>query len=93
MPATLRQALNIPRALRPAGMPDVTIDATGLYCPEPVFRAKVEMEKMQPGQVLEVRADDPVAEDDITGWAGRSGHEVLGVERDGKAVTITLKRR
>ena len=39
------------------------LDAVGLFCPEPVFRTKIEIERMQVGQVLIVSADDPAAED------------------------------
>ncbi|MDA7939533.1 MAG: sulfurtransferase TusA family protein [Nitrosopumilus sp.] len=70
----------------------MTLDARGLFCPEPVFRTKIELEKMQAGQTIEVSADDPAAEDDITRWASRSGHELLGVTKDGGAVTITIKK-
>jgi TusA-related sulfurtransferase len=53
------------------------LDATGLFCPEPVFRTKIEIEKMQVGEVLVVSADDPAAEDDISRWVTRNGHELL----------------
>lgn len=49
--------------------PDRTLDAIGLYCPEPIFRTKEEIEKVEVGQVLEILADDPAAEEDITRWA------------------------
>ena len=42
------------------------LDAVGLFCPEPVFRTKIEMEQMQVGEKLLVLADDPAAEDDIS---------------------------
>lgn len=73
-------------------MADKTLDATGLFCPEPVFRTKIGMEGMLPGQVISVTADDPAAEDDISSWASRSGHEVLSVSRDGQRVTISIKK-
>ena len=44
------------------------LDATGLFCPEPVFRKKIEIERMQVGETLTVLADDPAAEDDISRW-------------------------
>jgi TusA-related sulfurtransferase len=37
----------------------------GLYCPEPVFRTRQEIDKLAVGEVLEVIADDPAAEEDI----------------------------
>lgn len=37
----------------------------GLYYPEPVFRARQEIDKLDVGQVLELIADDPTEEKDI----------------------------
>ena len=71
---------------------ETVLDATGLFCPEPVFRTKIEIEQMQPGQTLRVSADDPAAEDDITRWATKSGHELLETKRDGATVTIRIKK-
>ncbi len=58
------------------------LDATGLFCPEPVFRTKIEIERMQVGQVLIVSADDPAAEDDISRWVTRNGHELLNLSKE-----------
>ena len=41
------------------------LDCLGLYCPEPVFRTRQEIDKLAVGQVLEVIADDLAAEEDI----------------------------
>jgi tRNA 2-thiouridine synthesizing protein A len=41
------------------------LDCLGLYCPEPVFRTRMELDEMKVGEVLEVLADDPAAEEDI----------------------------
>ena len=46
-----------------------------------MFRTKIAIEKMQVGEVLEVRADDPAAEDDISRWVNRNGHELLRMEK------------
>ena len=76
-------------------MPEATenvLDATGLYCPEPVFRTKIELEKMQVGQTLTVSADDPAAEDDISRWATRNGHELLETSKEGAKVTLRIKK-
>lgn len=71
---------------------DKVLDAVGLYCPEPVFRTKIEIEKMQVGQTLEVSADDPAAEDDISRWVTKTGHELLAVSNNGNVVTLTIKK-
>jgi len=68
------------------------LDATGLFCPEPVFRTKIEIEKMQVGQVLTVSADDPSAEDDISRWVTRNGHVLLNVKKDGTTITFQIKK-
>ncbi|MEJ2259837.1 MAG: sulfurtransferase TusA family protein, partial [Nitrosopumilaceae archaeon] len=67
-------------------------DATGLFCPEPVFRTKIEIEKMQVGEILVVSADDPAAEDDISRWVTRNGHELLDMTKDGNTITFQIKK-
>lgn len=68
------------------------LDATGLFCPEPVFRTKIEIERMQVGQVLTVSADDPAAEEDISRWVTRNGHELLNLKKDGNTITFQIKK-
>ena len=68
------------------------LDATGLFCPEPVFRTKIEIEKMQVGEVLRVSADDPAAEDDISRWVTRNGHELLEMKKDGDKISFQIKK-
>jgi len=68
------------------------LDATGLFCPEPVFRTKIEIEKMQVGEVLAVSADDPAAEDDISRWVTRNGHELLDMNKDGNTINFQIKK-
>ncbi len=68
------------------------LDATGLFCPEPVFRTKIEIEKMQVGDILTVSADDPAAEDDISRWVTRNGHELMKMTKDGNTITFQIKK-
>jgi len=68
------------------------LDATGLFCPEPVFRTKIEIERMQVGEVLTVTADDPAAEEDISRWVQRQGHELLDTSKDGARITFSIKK-
>ena len=69
-----------------------TLDARGLFCPEPVFRTKIEIEKMQVGEVLTVFADDPAAEDDISRWVNRTGHELVNLEKRENDIEFTIKK-
>lgn len=59
-------------------VPDEILDALGLECPQPVVRARRVLERMRAGGVLEVRADDPLAELDLQVFCERCGHEFLG---------------
>jgi len=68
------------------------LDATGLFCPEPVFRTKIAIERMQVGETLTVSADDPAAEDDISKWVTRTGHELVNMSKDGNVITFQIKK-
>ena len=68
------------------------LDATGLFCPEPVFRTKMEIERMQVGDVLLVLADDPAAEEDISRWTTRNGHELLEMRKNGTVLEFSIKK-
>jgi tRNA 2-thiouridine synthesizing protein A len=64
----------------------------GLFCPMPIAKTKEEIENIERGQVLKVEADDPAAEEDISRWARRAGHEVLRMEKSGNIITFWIKR-
>lgn len=73
--------------------PTKSLDARGLFCPEPVFRTKVEMEGLSVGEVLQVVADDPAAEEDISRWAKRSGQQLLLLKPEGKDLYFYLRKQ
>ena len=57
--------------------PALTLDCIGLYCPEPLFQTRESIDSIEVGEVLEVIADDPAAEEDLKRFAKRAGHEVV----------------
>jgi len=60
------------------------IDARGAACPGPLLEAKKGMGKVAVGDVIEIWSSDPVTRTDTAAWAGKVGHEFLGViEGDG----------
>ena len=69
-----------------------TLDCTGLYCPEPVFRVRLELDDMEPGQTLKVTADDPAAEEDIKRLVKRLGHEILEIKTDNENVEFPIRK-
>ena len=59
-----------------------TLDCMGLYCPEPLFQTRENIDQIQPGEILEVITDDPAAEEDLKRFAKRTGHEVVSFEKN-----------
>ena len=72
--------------------PDKSLDCTGLYCPEPVFRTRLALDEIEVGEILEMTADDPAAEEDIKRLAKRLGQEVVSLETDGETVRFLLRK-
>jgi tRNA 2-thiouridine synthesizing protein A len=71
--------------------PDETLDCRKLVCPMPVLKTKKAMEKLAPGQILEVLATDKAAPRDISAWAKKKGVEVLKIEEN-EEIRIFLKK-
>ena len=69
-----------------------TIDVRGLFCPEPVFRTKIEIEKLASGDILRVLADDPESEEDISRWISRTGHQLLSINKTKMDLEFTIKK-
>jgi tRNA 2-thiouridine synthesizing protein A len=69
-----------------------TIDVRGLFCPEPVFRTKIEIEKLARGDILKILSDDPESEEDISRWVKRNGHELLSINKITKDLEFTIKK-
>jgi len=63
-----------------------------MFCPEPVFRTKIEMERMVVGNILKIIADDPASEEDISRWVNRNGHQLLVINKSGKDLEFTIKK-
>lgn len=73
--------------------PTKSLDCIGLYCPEPVFRTRETISEVPIGEILEVLADDPASESDITSWAKHAGQELLEVERIEGGLRFLIRRR
>ncbi|HKZ61254.1 MAG TPA: sulfurtransferase TusA family protein [Nitrososphaera sp.] len=69
-----------------------SIDVRGLYCPEPVFRTKMEIERLKIGDTLKVVADDPESEEDISRWVSRNGHQLLSLNKADKDLEFVIKK-
>jgi len=56
---------------------DHILDASGLFCPEPVMMLHNRVRDLQAGQVLKVIATDPSTQRDIPKFCIFLGHELL----------------
>ena len=72
--------------------PDRNLDCIGLYCPEPVFRIRQEIDKLDVGEVLEVIADDPAAEEDIPRLVKRLGLELVEMHKEKDQLHFVIKK-
>ena len=75
--------------------PSRTVDARGLFCPLPVYKARQAMLEAKPNEVIELLADDPSAEEDLRRWARRTGNRLLSVERlpdDQHAIRVLIQK-
>jgi TusA-related sulfurtransferase len=75
-----------------ASPPTKSIDVRGLYCPEPVFRTKMEIERLKIGDVLKIVADDPESEEDISRWVNRNGHQLVSLIKSDKDLEFVIKK-
>ncbi|MEJ2066815.1 MAG: sulfurtransferase TusA family protein [Deltaproteobacteria bacterium] len=74
--------------------PKKTLDCIGLYCPEPLFQTREQIDGIEVGDILEVLSDDPAAEEDLKRFAKRTGHELLAFEnKDGKLRFLIKKMK
>ncbi len=73
--------------------PDETLDCIGLYCPQPIFQTREALDKLEAGQVLELLADDPGAEEDVKRFAKRTGNVLISFEKMDDGVQRFLLRK
>jgi tRNA 2-thiouridine synthesizing protein A len=57
--------------------PALRLDCLGMKCPLPVVHLARRIAEIEPGQVIEVLADDPAAAPDIEAWCRMRGQEFL----------------
>ena len=58
------------------------LDVTGTFCPLPILLSAREMQKLLPGDLLEVVGDDPTILEDMPVWCERAGHRLLDLRQE-----------
>jgi tRNA 2-thiouridine synthesizing protein A len=68
--------------------------SSGATCATLTPSIRTKLREMEPGQVLEVRVDDPVAILDVTSWSRLSGNQLLAtVEEDPNMIRFYLRKK
>ena len=68
------------------------LNCLGLKCPRPIVEMAKRMRKMDYGEILEVHADDPVAEHDIPAWCETPGNNLLKMENVKEFIKYFIKK-
>ena len=72
--------------------PDYILDASGLYCPEPVMLLHNQIRDMAVGETVQVMATDPSTQRDIPRFCTFLGHDLLQQDSsDGSFIYLLRK--
>ncbi|MHB2023097.1 MAG: sulfurtransferase TusA family protein [Mycobacteriales bacterium] len=72
--------------------PAMVLDCTGLACPLPVIKTAQAIKQIQAQQVLELIATDPGVEPDMQAWTGRTGNELISINKEGDVYHVLIRR-
>ncbi|MDY7561247.1 sulfurtransferase TusA family protein [Pseudomonas sp. 10B1] len=71
---------------------DAEVDASGLNCPLPLLKAKLELNRLASGSVLKVIATDAGSQRDFRTFAKLSGHILLHEESEAGVYFYWLRK-
>lgn len=72
---------------------DAELDATGLFCPEPVMMLHTKVRELAAGDVLKITATDPSTQRDIPKFCTFLEHQLLdSSEQDGRYIYWIRKK-
>lgn len=69
------------------------LNCTGLFCPQPVFKTRIELDKMIIGEILEVHVDDKESIDNIKDLVNRLDQEILKIQLKVNYNVILIKKK
>ncbi len=72
---------------------DATLDATGLYCPEPVMLLHNKVRDLPAGGLLKVIATDPSTRRDIPKFCIFLGHELLEQQEEAGTYLYWIRKK
>ena len=73
-------------------MKELSLDCCGMQCPGPIMEVYRNIESMDQGDILKVRASDPGFSKDIVSWCRRTGNTLLSNEKDGVEYVACIQK-
>lgn len=71
---------------------DHTLDAIGLRCPEPVMMIRLKIRKIEVGETLLIKCDDPSTLRDIPSFCRFMDHELISKQVNEKPYLFIIKK-
>ncbi|MCZ7356242.1 MAG: sulfurtransferase TusA family protein [Candidatus Methanoperedens sp.] len=69
------------------------LDVRGKVCPFPLFYVKRKISEMNPGEELEIIADDLTAKETIPNWSKIHDQEIVSIKDEGNFFRIIIRIR
>lgn len=70
----------------------IQVDACGLQCPGPIMKLKTEIDKLQTGDQLQIKASDPGFYSDVASWCKVTGNQLVAREKENGAITAIIQK-
>ena len=70
----------------------IRFDCCGMQCPGPILKVYEGIQKLEDGQVLEVRASDPGFAKDVVAWCRRTGNTLIYNEKEGADYVARVRK-
>ncbi|WP_127347306.1 sulfurtransferase TusA [Pseudidiomarina mangrovi] len=71
----------------------VQLDTLGLRCPEPVMLIRIEIRKLQVGDLLEVIADDPATTRDVPAFCRFMEHQLVSADTSAAPYRYVIRKQ
>ena len=72
---------------------DVCLDASGLWCPQPLLQAKQQLKQLSAGEILKVIATDPSSVVDFKVFAVTTGNELIYFVQQASRYEFWLRKK
>jgi tRNA 2-thiouridine synthesizing protein A len=77
---------------RPQDDSALLVDARGHRCPTPTLRLRRALDGVQPGALVRLLADDPMARIDVPHFVQSAGHQLVQAQETAKGLSFTVRK-